>query len=65
VNSRVLRFRLSTLEYEQLQQRAQQDEETVSGVIREALYAKYGIGSLSASSIVAPSTQHSCRTPQK
>lgn len=65
MNSRVLRFRLSDAEYEQLQQRAQREEETVSGVIREALYAKYGIGSLSASSIVQPSAPPGCRTPQK
>jgi hypothetical protein len=65
MNSRVLRFRLSDAEYVQLQQRAAQDEETVSGVIREALYAKYGIGSLSTSSIVAEPSSHGCRTPRE
>lgn len=65
MNSRVLRFRLSDAEYEQLQQRAAQDEETVSGVIREALYAKYGIGSLSVSSATCPPSHSGCRTPQK
>lgn len=60
MNSRIVLFRLSLAEHEQLAKVADHRGETVSEAIREALYAKYRIGSLA----LPPSNQGDCNTPR-
>ena len=52
----VVTMRLTVCEYQQLRDQAAQAEETMSDVIREALYEWYGIGDLHASSMTAASS---------
>jgi hypothetical protein len=66
MNSRQVRFRLSLVEHHQLEERARNEGETVSDLIREALYQRYRIGSFAACSVVASTAQPpSCNTPRK
>jgi hypothetical protein len=64
VNSRVVLFRLSLAEHAQLRTIAEREGDTVSEVIRDALYRRYGIGSVSAASLVAASAHGDCNTPR-
>jgi hypothetical protein len=54
MSSRFIGFRVSRLEAEQLIARARLDESTLSEVIREALYQRYGIGSLTQPATAVP-----------
>lgn len=62
MNSRIVtfRFRLSDEEHRQLLERAQREGDTVSELIREALYRRYGIGSM----CVPETISNGCTTPR-
>lgn len=65
MNTNIVRFRLSHAEHQQLRDIAQREGESVSELVREALYRRYHIGSLTASSVVAATIYDGCGTPQK
>ena len=65
MNSRNVIFRLTPAEWEQLRARAESEGDTVSELIRDALYARYGIGSLTVgSSMTQPATYPGCNAPR-
>jgi hypothetical protein len=64
MNSKVVLFRLSIAERQHLETIAKQRGETLSEVVRDALYASYRLGSLSACSLTVSPSLPNCNTPR-
>ena len=64
MNSRIVLFRLSIVERQHLETIAKQRGETLSEVVRDALYASYRLGSLSACSLTIAHPEPGCNTPR-